>query len=220
VVTSSCDISTEETVNRRAGILTAAAVAAGLLTATPAIVPPAAEAVTTTQATTTSTFEQGRVLKVHWVRQAKSYWCGPATAHMVLSARMGSGAPSQWKLRGMADNNGGTDRWEMRAALNKHLKTRWYEVKTNKNGLHKDVVYDVNRKYAVAAGILVRQGGPRPPGYPSNQTIDHWVAVIGYSGDRILIADPVAGRPGFTKVKKTYWVPISSFKKYLKVYVA
>ncbi|SFQ43046.1 Peptidase_C39 like family protein [Amycolatopsis arida] len=189
----------------------------GLGAATPAMAVPSMPTEATTAAAECCT--QGKTLSVHWVRQATSYWCGPATAHIVLSARM-SKPPTQHQLKGMAENDGGTHRTEMRAALNKHLNTGWYEIKTAKSGFHNDVVYDVKRGYAVAAGILVRPGGPRPPGYPSNQTVDHWVAVIGYDGDRILVADPVSGRPGFGNVPKKYWVSASSFTRYLKVYVA
>ena len=160
-------------------------------------------------------------VNVHWVQQKESYWCGPATAPMVLSARMGANTPSQAELSGIAENDGGTYRTEMRDTLNSRLGTSWYEIKTDKSGFYNDVKYDVSRGYVLAVGILIKPGGPRPPGYPSTD-LDHWVAVAGYDSvaSNILVYDPVAGRPGFGDVPKAYWVPVSEFTKYLKVYVA
>jgi hypothetical protein len=70
--------------------------------------------------------------------------------------------------------------------------------------------------------IVVRPGGPRPPGWSNpSSTIDHWFTVIGYddSNNNIYVADPASGGAGFNPNAR-YWIPWNTLTKIVtKTYV-
>ncbi|MDN3355777.1 C39 family peptidase [Actinomadura sp. DC4] len=190
--------------------LALAVVSAGLLVAAPSAsataAPPAAHAVRLAAAKT---------LPFTWYGQERYYYCGPASTKMALSARMSP--PSQTTLgASLGTTTDGTDDISnVVTTLNHYLGTTWYERKpvsdpptqAQRNLLKQDIVYDVDRGWAIVANVV---SGWRPPGYPSG-TIYHYVAVVGYSnsGDSAVIADPAgagAGGSGWANVPKTYTI--------------
>ncbi|MGH3728080.1 MAG: C39 family peptidase [Micromonosporaceae bacterium] len=156
------------------------------------------------------------VLDVAWEQQVTGYFCGPAATRMALKAQTSS-PPGQWDLASMmgTDQNG-TDHVGLVAdAMNSVLGSSYYEDKyldysptqAQRDLFTQDVIYDIDRGYAIVANIWVAAGGPRPPGYPSG-AVFHYVTIIGYDngGDRVLIADPAAGIGGFENVESKYWL--------------
>jgi Peptidase_C39 like family len=156
-----------------------------------------------------------KTLPFTWYGQERSYYCGPASTKIVLSARMTP--PSQDTLAASlgTDTNGTDDISNVVGTLNRYLNTTWYERKpvndpptqAQRDLLKQDLVYDIDRGWAIVANVV---SGWRPPGYPSG-TIYHYVAVVGYSnsGDSAVIADPAgagAGGSRWVNVPKTYTI--------------
>jgi hypothetical protein len=184
---------------------------AGLLIA----VPPAPAAGTARQAPPAVRQAAARTLPFTWYGQETYYYCGPASTKMALSARISP--PSQDTLAASlgTDTNGTDDISNVVTTLNHFLNTTWYERKpvndpptqAQRDLLKQDIVFDVDRGYAIVANVV---SGWRPPGYPSG-TIYHYVAVVGYAddGDSAVIADPAgagAGGSGWTNVPRTYTI--------------
>lgn len=176
------------------------------------------------------------VLPVIWQRQLQQDWCGPATARMVLSTRLGAGTPSQSTLGAMVGAQG-TFRTAMRDALNTACGDRTYRVygdldrpltPEQRETFCRRVRVSIAANSAVAVGVLVRPGEARPLGYP-DRTVDHWVAVHGYAADvgegtggepAVCVSDPAAGLPEFAAVPRRYWLPVALLAEFIKVYVA
>jgi hypothetical protein len=171
-----------------AGLLIAVppASAAGAAHPAPAVVKPAA----------------AKTLPFTWYGQETYYYCGPGSTKMALSARISP--PSQSTLGAYmgTDTDGTDDISNVVGALNHFLGTTWYERKpvsdpptqAQRDLLKQDIVFDVDRGYALVANVV---SGWRPPGYPSG-TIYHYVAVVGYAddGNSAVIADPAGGGAG------------------------
>lgn len=156
-----------------------------------------------------------KTLPITWQGQQTYYYCGPASTRMALSARISP--PSQDTLAAAlgTDTNGTDDISNVVPVLNQYLGINWYERKpvsdpptqAQRDLLKQDLVFDVDRGYAMVANVV---SGWRPPGYPSG-TIYHYVAVIGYAddGDSAVIADPAgagAGGSGWVNVPETYTI--------------
>ena len=156
-----------------------------------------------------------RTLPYTWQGQSRYYYCGPAATRIALSARMSP--PSQDTLAASlgTDTDGTDDAANVVATMNHFLNTTWYERKpvsdpptqAQRDLLKQDLVFDVDRGYAIVANVV---SGWRPPGYPSG-TIYHYVAVVGYAdnGDSAVIADPAgagAGGSSWSNVPKTYTI--------------
>jgi hypothetical protein len=151
-----------------------------------------------------------RTLNIDFQYQQTSYWCGPASTRIALSARISP--PSQQQLANeLPTTTNGTD-WigQVTRVLNNHLGTGWYETKEMPNDpptqaqrdlLWRDVVLDIDNNYPIVANI-VAPASNHPPGYP-NYTIYHYFTVIGYddSDQTVLIADPAGFAP-----TATYWL--------------
>jgi hypothetical protein len=143
-----------------------------------------------------------KTLSYSWQGQSTYYYCGPASTRMALSARISP--PDQGTIAGWegTDENGTDDTANVVSALNHFLNTGWYERKpvsdpptqAQRDLLKYDLVYDVDRGYAMVANVV---SGWRPPGYPSG-TIYHYVAIVGYAddGNTAVIADPAGGGAG------------------------
>jgi Peptidase_C39 like family len=198
-------------------LLALAGASAGLLVAVPSAsaagaTPATAHAAPAVHAVHTAA---AKSLPITWQGQQTYYYCGPASTRMALSARISP--PSQDALASSlgTTTNGTDDISNVVATMNQVLGTTWYERKpvsdpptqAQRDLLKQDIVYDVDRGWAIVANVV---SGWRPPGYPSG-TIYHYVAVVGYAddGNSAVIADPAgagAGGSGWTNVPKTYTI--------------
>lgn len=181
-----------------------------------------AGAVTTANAVSAKV--DGKTLPATWYGQETSYWCGPGSTKIAISAR--KSPPSQSTLaRYMGTTTNGTDHIGLvSSALNNYLGTSHYRTRnipdpagaSHKAQLKKDLVASVNAGYALVGNVV---SGWRPPGYPTG-TIYHYVAIIGYAqnGDSALIADP-AGRgaagPRWQNVPSSYWVTTDNLGRWI-----
>nr|WP_218922210.1 C39 family peptidase [Kibdelosporangium phytohabitans] len=155
--------------------------------------------------------QAARVLNIQYQVQQTGYWCGPAATRIALSAKTGN-LPSQQQLANqLPTTTNGTD-WigQVTRVLNNRLGTTYYETKEMPNDpptqaqrdlLWRDVVYDIDRGWAIVANI-VAPANNHPPGYP-NYTVWHYFTVIGYdsSNSSVKIADP-ANFGGYQQ----YWI--------------
>lgn len=156
-----------------------------------------------------------RVLRYSYQVQQTGYWCGPASTRIALSVRMAS-PPSQATLAAqLGTTTAGTNHIGLvTGVLNATLRTTYYESKWMPNDpptaaqrdlLWRDIVYDIDRSYALVANI-VAPASNHPPCYP-NYTIYHYVTVVGYKVDSAgnrwaLVADPA----NFCGDSKPYWL--------------
>ena len=159
-----------------------------------------------------------KVLDVDFQQQDWGHWCGPASTRIALSARMDN-PPTQGELADqLGTHGGGTDHIGLiTSALNDRLGTGYYENKMipgatatdeERDLLWKDIVTDIDNNYPIVANIVAPPSN-HPPGYPDDETIYHYVSIIGYDkGDQAaLIADPAKFnyRPGF---ESQYWMGV------------
>ncbi|MET7639616.1 C39 family peptidase [Streptomyces sp. NPDC005438] len=154
------------------------------------------------------------VLSVEYQVQETGYWCGPAATRCALSARVA--APSQATLAAeLGTHTGGTDHIsQVTTVLNSRIDAGEYYTRempndpptqAQKDLLWSDVTADIDNNYAIVANIVAPPGN-QPPGYPSDQTVYHYFAVIGYDTDynTVLIADS-ASFNGY----QIYWLDFS-----------
>ena len=159
-----------------------------------------------------------KVLDVDFQQQDWGHWCGPASTRIALSARMDN-PPTQGELADqLGTHGGGTDHIGLiTSALNDRLGTGYYENKLipgatatdeERDLLWKDIVTDIDNNYPIVANIVAPPSN-HPPGYRDDETIYHYVSIIGYDkGDQAaLIADPAKFnyRPGF---ESQYWIGV------------
>ncbi len=160
-----------------------------------------------------------KVLDIDFQTQDFGHWCGPASTRIALSARMDN-PPSQEELvRQLGTNTevGTAHIGLITSALNDRLGTGYYENKLipgavatdeERDLLWKDIVTDIDKNYPIVANIVAPPGN-HPPGYPDDETIYHYITVIGYdkSEQAALIADPARfhHRPGF---QSQYWLGV------------
>lgn len=131
---------------------------------------------------------------VDYEAQETGYWCGPAATRIALSAKT-KDLPSQATLAtelGTTEN--GTDHIrQIVDVLNKRLAGTGTQYVTKewagrqvtpemKDELWADTVRNVDAGKATVANIVAAPGN-QPPGYPANQTIYHYVSVIGYNAE-------------------------------------
>ncbi len=169
-----------------------------------------------------------KTLNFTWQGEELYYYCGPSSARMALSTRM-TNLPSQQELGSYmgTTSNGTDDIGLVRGALDHYLNITAYletdlpddpPTAAQQAALKKALVASIDAGYGLVANVV---SGWRPPGYPPNGTIYHYVALVGYDqgGDKVLIADPAAtgcgdglcGNPssGFYNVPKSYWINTS-----------
>jgi len=163
--------------------------------------------------------EDRKVLNVDFQQQEWGHWCGPASTRIALSARM-ENPPTQQELADQLGTNGevGTAHIGLvTQALNDRLGTNYYENKLipgqtatdeERDLLWKDIVTDIDKNYPIVANIVAPPGN-HPNGYPDDETIYHYISIIGYdkSDQAALVADPAKFnyRPGF---QSEYWVGV------------
>ncbi|MFC4852424.1 C39 family peptidase [Actinophytocola glycyrrhizae] len=145
--------------------------------------------------------------------QQTGYWCGPAATRVAISART-SNPPSQAALAAqLGTHTGGTDHIsQVSSVLRANLGVP-YEYREMPNDpptqwqrdqLWRDIIADIDAGFAVVANIVAPPGN-QPPGYPSNQTVYHYIAVVGYDTNynTVLIADSAQFSLG------VYWLNFS-----------
>lgn len=151
-----------------------------------------------------------KVLDHDYQVQQTSYWCGPAATRVALSVRMTP--PSQQTLANeLPTTTNGTD-WigQVTRVLNSRLGGAYYvttempsdpPTAAQRERLWQDVLHTIDADHAVVANIVAPPGN-QPPGYPSDQTIYHYFAVVGYrrAEREVFVADSAS----FSN--KQYWI--------------
>lgn len=141
-------------------------------------------------------------LDVDYQAQKTSYWCGPAATRIALSAKTDA-VPEQSTLASvLGTTSNGTDTiHQVVNGLNEqlagaaHYEARdWSDKELTpelKDQLWSDVVRDINEGKGMVANIVAAPGN-QPPGYPSSQTIYHYVAITGYdeANKTVHVTDP------------------------------
>ncbi|MDI2031436.1 C39 family peptidase [Saccharopolyspora sp. TS4A08] len=155
-------------------------------------------------------------LPVNYEAQVTGYWCGPAATRIAMSSKTGE-LPSQTELAGLlGTTENGTDHvGQVADGLNKllgptgtqyvakDLSSRQVSPEMKKE-LWDDTVRNIDGGKAMVANIVAPPGN-QPPGYPSSQTIYHYVSIVGYDAEKnnVQIADP-ANFGG----NKEYWLSL------------
>ncbi|GII26237.1 C39 family peptidase [Planosporangium mesophilum] len=169
-------------------------------------------------------------LTVTWQQQTHGYNCGPAATRISLSRRLTS-LPSQASIGSVegTSSSTGTYRTGIKAGLDHwmpSMNATIAEVSNPMTSAQKTtflnrIKSDINGGWAPVVNIVVRPGGPRPPGWSNpSTTIDHWFTVIGYNTEnQIAVADPASGMAGFNSQAR-YWIPWSTMTQIVtKTYV-
>lgn len=144
-----------------------------------------------------------KVLNIHYEAQPNGWWCGPTATRIALSARMSSPPSLQWLADDLPTTVNGTD-WigQVTKTLNKVLKAERYRTTEMPNDpptqaqhdqLWDDIMVSIGNNYALVTNIVAPPSN-HPPGYPNNETIYHYFAVVGYDSDamKVYIADPAS----------------------------
>ncbi len=179
-----------------------------------------------------------RNLGVTWVRQEQSYYCGPATALMILkyrgftsSAYVSGVSLSQYNLAGSAylktNSQGYTTTWlyadsgytlnDMSRGLNRWaygtLSGGFAPDKIDSSSELKDIVgYSIDASRPFAVSTYEAANGAHYNSHPVSREIGHWVVVHGYnsSGATTLVADPASGISGYTASAQKFSISTSS----------
>ena len=142
-----------------------------------------------TDPTSTAAGAGWKVLAHDYQVQQTGYWCGPAASRVALSARIAP--PSQQTLANQLGTTvNGTD-WigQVTRVLNQDLGAARYVTvelpadppsQAQRDQLWRDVVLGIDSGHPIVANIVAPPGN-QPPGYPGNQTIYHYFAVVGYN---------------------------------------
>jgi hypothetical protein len=181
-----------------------------------------------------------RMIAHGYVHQDHGNWCGPATARMILAAKIGVGrTPSQATLaKAMVQgSNDGTYRAEMATELTKYIDSGSYVYENLNDGaplsaaqqatMFNYIQIDIPYNYGVAINVHVKHNGPKPSWFPNpaegdQHDIDHWMAVMGYDtiNNMIAVVDPADwGRDKIAADKDYHWIKITDIARYTKTYV-
>jgi hypothetical protein len=172
---------------------------------------------------------RGRVLPFEFQTQATPNWCGPGATRIALTA-LRAAVPlveqvaDQRELAvrlGAADAHGadlgiGTDEIDLIVAvLNVYLGREHYRAHrvvapvepALVDRLRRALVTGIDAGYPLIANVV---SGWRPPGYPVDRDVRHYVTAVGYGGggDSVVIADPAFGldHDGWRLATPTYEV--------------
>ena len=168
-----------------------------------------------------------RTLSITHTAQSKSYFCGPATAMMILreegltTSRDGKGRSLTQANLALTDYlsteaNGATN-WvglHMPNGLNKWSGNNWYLAQQSPTGGQFQGALlntlGVNGK-GVAVDTVERAGGAHYNGHPADRLIGHWMMAYGYSssGAKVNFADPSTSF--YPNATKTFSVSTNSF---------
>lgn len=138
--------------------------------------------------------------------QETGWWCGPASTQIALTARGIDVAERELvdeleALEGSPwDDQDGTDSiTQVTTVLARRTGQPYVTVQipndppspAQVDRLWDDVVGSIDGGNALVANIVAPPGN-QPPGYPSNQTIYHYVSIVGYDSDQrtVYVADP------------------------------
>lgn len=153
--------------------------------------------------------------------QTNSYYCGPATASMIVKYKGQN--KSQATLAGKNYLNTDKDdvtRWadkRMHKTLNNVLSvTRYSPVQSPSTATLKNAFFgSIIANYPLAVSAVEYKGGSHYNGHP-NQLIGHWLVGSGFSnwGDTIRMHDPASPKP-FPNAQKVFSQSTSSFQKFV-----
>lgn len=140
-----------------------------------------------------------RILDHVYSPQETGYWCGPASTQITLTAR-GIHVAERDLANELGSDVDGTD-WigQITAVLARRTGQPYVTVEMpndpptegQRQRLWDDIVGSIDSGNAVVVNIVAPPGN-QPPGYPPNQTIYHYVAVVGYDDhtQALYVADP------------------------------
>ncbi|MGW1680060.1 C39 family peptidase [Saccharopolyspora sp. NPDC002376] len=163
-------------------------------------------------------------LDVDYQAQQTGYWCGPTATRIALSSRTDN-LPDQGALAAeLGTTENGTDTiHQVVDGMNKQLAGTgtsyvardWSDralTPEMTDQLWSDVVRNVNDGKAMVANIVAAPGN-QPPGYPSSETIYHYVAIAGYDAENktVHIADPAR----FSGIED-YWLSLDQMASLIK----
>ncbi|MBM7789697.1 C39 family peptidase [Tenggerimyces flavus] len=159
------------------------------------------------------------------VGQKENWWCGPASAYIIIAGMKHYGKISSTKSKAhpswsfsqanlasgsylKANGGGGTQRADMARGINKWIGKDWYHVLSNPSSTQfKDRVgKDIRKGYAVAVAALEHAGGSHYNGHPRSKTIDHWVVARGYTANY--------AKTHFVDPATTVWGPVEPYFSY------
>lgn len=150
------------------------------------------------------------VLDHKYSPQETGFWCGPGSSQIVLSCR-GVDVPEAQLARELGTTTNGTD-WigQITALLGRRLSLPYITREIPNDPptaaqlalLKDDIRKSIDGGNGVVANIVAPPGN-QPPGYPSWQTIYHYIAIVGYDDAQgVYVADP-ARFGGY----EHYWLP-------------
>lgn len=169
----------------------------------------------------------GKSLSLTWAKQINGYYCGPASAYMVLnhlgvkkSKDVKNTTLTQANLAGsnyLGTTSGGGTAWaskKMHSTLNKWTGTTgWAATNAPTNDGQKLIatagafVRNIGQKNrALLMGTVEFNGGAHYNNHPTNKTIGHWVVGYGYAPTGFRIADPAAGITNYTNSAQKFFM--------------
>lgn len=139
-----------------------------------------------------------KLLPTNHQAQAKSYWCGPATASIIVKYKGKSHSQTTLaRVEYLQTEQNGATTWasgRMAVGLNKSLDNSRYQQVQSPSGatLKGAMVNSVNALYPVALDTVEFAGGRHYNGHPTDRTIGHWIVGRGYSntGSTLQFMDP------------------------------
>lgn len=133
------------------------------------------------------------------VAQERDYWCGPATAYILIkgmkhygkisttnSAPAGS-ALTQSRLAGSpyvdANDGNGTQAVDMRKGINKWIGHNWFNILNNPTSAEfkAKVKNNIGKGYGIAVATYEPANDRHYNNHPENKPIYHWVVARGYT---------------------------------------
>lgn len=154
--------------------------------------------------------------------QANRYYCGPATASMIVKYKGQN--KSQTFLAGrnyLYTEQHGATRWQdkrMHTTLNKVLSiTRYAPVQSPSTATLKNAFFgSIVANYPLAVSAVEFKNGAHYNGHP-NQKIGHWLVGSGFSnwGNTIRMHDPAAPDP-FPNAQRVFVHTTSGFQKFVQ----
>ncbi|MBV7362989.1 S-layer homology domain-containing protein [Actinomycetaceae bacterium TAE3-ERU4] len=182
-------------------------------------------------------FERGNYLiaggstrrhNVPWHGQQTNYYCGPASAQMILDYRGKHRAidSTQLSQRALASNKYlKTDQYgytsfhtsALSRGINKWVGKEIYKQRhtPNHNQVREAILKSFHQGWPVVVDSQERRGGPHFNGH-NNATFSHIMVIdsYDYATDSMLLADPGANGSVWTRAKSKFWVPsVKSFTK-------
>jgi len=188
-----------------------------------------------------STAATYKTLAVTWVQQQTDYYCGPATAYMILKYRGFSTSAyagesvSQNNLAGASylktNSQGLTTTWpysesgyfinDMSRGLNRWTigtLTGGYSIDQlgSSAELQNIVGYSIDASRPFAVSTYEAKNAPHYNKHPLTHEIGHWAVVYGYesSGATTKVADPASGRVNYTNSAQKFYISTASLYAY------